>query len=378
MVEERDVPTVDYKTTNDYMKRIVFLILAMLTAIASASAQTRANGDDGAVQSRFQGVASLGFHAVPGYPILSPYASISFGERIKERAYIGAGLGLFLPIGPWYKNDGDISYRNKLTLEMALPAFYMEGDVYWGGWNDWKPYATATLGYATLAGFAKVGIGTDYKDFTMQVGYSPMFFIYKDGSEYNHGLYIDFGYRFNSVKYDRERYGRRHADETDTSYRPVWFQGLVGGGVHASIPNTMINPYIDLMLGVKIKEKYFVGVGVEIVTPIVHIDSYDHGNWSWLGFVPAYSARGDFYLRDLRKVRQYLSAQITYTTYEPRDRIHVLCGKFGYGIDYRRFTVQAGYLPAVNLSGGDVYHSLYVEMGYRFNTRKHNRQKALL
>ena len=179
------------------------------------------------------------------------------------------------------------------------------------------------------------------------------------------------------MKYNRERYGRRHANDTDRAYRAVWFQGLVGGGVHASIPNTMISPYIDLMLGVKIKEKYFVGLGVEIVTPIVHIDNYDHSNWHWLGFVPAYSARGDFYLRDLRNARQFLSAQFTYTTYEDAYRVHVLCGKFGYGIDYRRFTVQAGYLPAVNLGVGDVFHSLYVEMGYRFNTRKHNRQKTL-
>lgn len=84
-----------------------FVITTCFFSLCAQSQEVLKPGES--VQSRFQGEVSIGFHATPGYPILSPYASISFGERIKERAYIGAGLGVFLPIGPWYKNDGDVS-----------------------------------------------------------------------------------------------------------------------------------------------------------------------------------------------------------------------------------------------------------------------------
>lgn len=322
-------------------------------------------------KARFQGIVNLGFHATPGYPILSPYTAISFGERIKERAYIGAGVGFFLPIGPWYKGDDELSYHDDLTLELALPAVYVQSDVYWGKWGNWMPYATASLGFATFAGYAKLGIGTDYKAFSMQVGFSPILFISRYGGEYNNGLYVDFGYRFNSVKYNRVKYKMQYENGLDTADRSARFQGVIGGGIQIGFPRIVINPYTDLILGVRIREKAFVGAGIGLFLPIVR--NY-RGSWHDGYLTPSYSIRGDIYILDHPMVRQFISIQSSYARYENDNYKHFIRNKVGYGLDYRKLTAQAGYISSINVDKGALYHGVFVELGYRFNTHKYDVQ----
>lgn len=351
-------------------KLMCILLLILFLSPACVRAQDT-SGFNNATKTRFQGIVNLGFHATPGYPILSPYTSVSFGERINERAYIGAGIGIFLPVGPWYKTDEDLSYRDDLTLETALPAVYFQSDVYFGKWGNWMPYATASLGFATFAGYAKLGIGTDYKAFTMQVGYSPVLFISRYGGEYNNGLYIDFGYRFNSLKYNRERYKMQYENSQDTADRSARFQGTIGGGVQIGFPRIVINPYTDLILGVRIKEKAFVGAGIGLFLPIVR--NYG-GSWHDGYLTPSYSIRGDIYILDHPKVRQFISIQSSYAIYENDNYKHFIRNKVGYGLDFRKLTAQAGYISSINVDYGSLYHGFFVELGYRFNTHKYDVQ----
>ena len=177
---------------------------------------------------RFQGLATIGASYSPSLPKFGPAdleaevgrrpmiairTDLTLGIRIRDRAFVEIGLGIGDPFGVF----DNCNPRWKAYL-MPLPIHSIRADVYVYPEHNVHPYATIQCGFANtmgemtmyLYGYARIGVGVDYKQLTAQLGYSQLYYIkyytQEDrGCDIIHGLYLEVGYRFNSVKYNKQK-----------------------------------------------------------------------------------------------------------------------------------------------------------------------------
>ena len=182
----------------------IIVLIVTLTSFAQAQGDTVGNGVEMPV--RFQGVASIGINMYIGggykygTTLLDvPYLQLNLGVRIREKAYVGMGIGAVMPL----------LYNRPAIAPFPFLVHTVRGDVYLPG-GRLNPYVSIQWGVLNmlfdmsryLLTFGMVGVGFDYKWLTFQVGYSPLLDIdYGDGCNAEHGVYFEIGYRFNTHKY---------------------------------------------------------------------------------------------------------------------------------------------------------------------------------
>lgn len=162
---------------------------------------TRKTNTQGTVprnETHFQGIGYVGISAMP---IPMPSTTLSLGVLVKGRYFFGAGLGALL----YVDNYHDADPTNKSYYAYPLSCFYLQSDIYMKHRNRCSPYITFAAGSVVpYVGSLKAGIGVDYRSFVWQLAYSPAF-LFAAHDYVMHGLTFNFGYRFGTAKYNRQR-----------------------------------------------------------------------------------------------------------------------------------------------------------------------------
>lgn len=338
-------------------KKYVFILAMIMGVGVAAHAQGDSTISPKAV--RFQGIGTAGVYYQPTF-MASPYLELSLGVRIKERAYIGINAGGMFMVGDFTKCGCNEEYP--WVFGGFVPTVSVRGDVYLTQQRKVTPFVTLQVGtWVDGISYSKVGAGLDYKQLTLQIGYQPMI-VWRAGVD--HGLYLEGGYRFNSVKYNR----RKHEKEPENTTGAVRFHGVAEAGFHADFALRILDPTIGTTLGVMIRDRAFVGLGVGLGFNIQRV--HDNFGWDWEFDMPFLaSLRSDIYLTDGGLLRPYTSLLLGYAT------SGYCYAKVGMGFDYKQFTMQLGYQPMYNHYSGLFGHGAYIDFGYRFNSVKYNKQK---
>ena len=184
------------------MKKTLILLM-IVTRAGFVQAQRDTVGNVVEKPVRFQGVASLGLNVNWFYML--PYTDLTLGVRIKDLAFVGAGVCAAAGIdmlnknGEWDPNFG-----------MVLPLVSLRSDVYLARGNKVRPFVSARLGLCPIItnedmiAYFGVSAGVEYHQFMFQLGYNPLVMIDFSYENYIlHGGYIEIGYRFNTHKYDQ-------------------------------------------------------------------------------------------------------------------------------------------------------------------------------
>ena len=341
--------------------------------------------------ARFQGLVSVGLHSTPSDPNVSPYASLSLGVNIKDRAYLGIGSGIltcFIPnmttgytlLLKQYGIDGVDNQKN-WTLGSVMPLFYMQSDIFLTKSQSWRPYASVSVGTSFIkdmmtVGYSKLGFGVEYNGLAMQVGYTPMLVKYNSTLPQPrkwifHGLYFEAGYRFESKRQNNnptiENKSANSAFGDVELNEKTHFQGVGYIGVSA-MPIPM--PTASLSLGTIVKNRYFFGGGAGLMFYVNNYHDADPTDKSFYAYpLPNVFLQSDIYMKRGGRCDPYVTfavgSVIPYAWYL----------KAGIGVDYRSFVWQLAYTPAFLFADSDyAMHGLTFNFGYRFNTVKYNRQ----
>ncbi|MBO4751239.1 MAG: hypothetical protein J5526_00620 [Bacteroidales bacterium] len=182
-----------------------FILVLIVTLVGYARAQGDTIGSVVEKPVRFQGVASLGLNVNWLYMI--PYADLSLGVRIKERAFVGAGVCAAAGIIMINKNsEWDPAFGG------WLPLVSLRGDVYLTRESRVRPFVSARLGICPIItsedmmSYFAISAGVEYCHFMFQLGYNPLVMIdFSHGNDIFHGGYIEIGYRFHTAKYYRKK-----------------------------------------------------------------------------------------------------------------------------------------------------------------------------
>ncbi|MCR4813162.1 MAG: hypothetical protein K5867_11285 [Bacteroidales bacterium] len=149
----------------------------------------------------FQGMGSLGVNIEPR-PILSPNVQMALGVRIKERGFVGGGVGFMISEVSQRYGEGDLRWS-----PFYSPLFFVRGDVYLRNDLKWTPYLTTSVGLQMSImvshAYSKIGFGVEYKNGFVQLCYSPFVFLHRPNYPLGHSFSLDFGYRFNTAKYNK-------------------------------------------------------------------------------------------------------------------------------------------------------------------------------
>ena len=188
-------------------KTLILLMIVTLTSFAQAQDDTVGNVVERPV--RFQGLIDVGlgmhipdpFLKTPEFD-LEPYLDLEIGIKVKNRAFIGAGVGFSNRIYRYYYQHRYQGLYNREWHWMPLLTFSLRGDVYVTDRNGIRPYVSTTVGcqvgdYDWFRWYVKTGAGLDYKQFTLSIGCMG------DIDIADHIIYLEFGYRFNTHKYDQ-------------------------------------------------------------------------------------------------------------------------------------------------------------------------------
>ena len=175
------------------------------------------------------------------------------------------------------------------------------------------------------------------------------------------------------------------AQDSVLAERPIHFQGLIDAGMGVYIPDPFLktpeldmSPYLDLVLGTRIKERAFIGAGIGFSNKIYryyyqhyyeNIVAPEEREWHWLP-VFTWSLRGDVYVTSGTNIRPFVSTSVGGQLY--RSDWYEWYLKTGVGIDYRQFNLGIGL--RINDLARAVDHVIYLEFGYRFNAAKYNKQ----
>ena len=350
---------------------VAYLVFSSVSVVAQSSSGPIA----------FRGLLSVGMHSTPGDPNISPYLALSLGVDLKDKAYLGAGVGV-LPCFIPNKYAG-------WNLGAVLPAFYLQSDIYVTQPQSWRPYASVSAGFSferniMRVTYAKIGAGVEFKGLAMQVGYTPMIVKYavampQPDRALFHGLYLDVGYRFKPAKYNVEHSLKPpHVFDTASSNqvigqsgnkmgKRVHFQGVGYVGVSV-IPYVM--PSTTLSLGVIKNDRYFFGGGIGVLVYMSKYHDADPMNKS-LYAVPSLALylQSDIYLTRKWSCSPYITLAVG--TALP----YIGYAKAGFGVDYCSFVWQLSYSPFFPFGDASlVSHGVSFNFGYRFNTAKYNRR----
>lgn len=186
------------------MKRGFILVLIVTLA---GFARAQGEGDEGinygtstaASSVHFQGVGYIGLSAIP---IPLPTTKLSLGVMKDEHFFFGGGVGLMMYLSRYHDADP----TNKTLYALPAPLLYLHTDIYFSRkWGNVAPYFTLSAGCAALyMGYASAGFGVDYRSFVWQLTYSPNC-IFGDSDLFHHGVSFNFGYRFNTAKYYKQK-----------------------------------------------------------------------------------------------------------------------------------------------------------------------------
>lgn len=187
----------------NYRRFLIFVLVLFAIGGSDMLAQ-----EDGAVTTphkvRFQGVGSIGLNGCITFPMVNPYADVALGIRIKDRAFVGGSVGVVLVIGDF----AGCKCAKPWVVAATLPNISLRGDIYLTNARIVDPYMSAQIGYAIYP-YMKIGLGADFKQFSLQLGYLPLFKVASSNNGVYSGLYLEVGYRFNSVKYNKQKRNER-------------------------------------------------------------------------------------------------------------------------------------------------------------------------
>ena len=323
----------------------------------------------------FQGMGSLGLNIEPR-PILSPNVQMALGVRIKERGFVGGGVGFMISEMSQRYGEGNLRWS-----PFYSPLFFVRGDVYLRNDLKWTPYLTSSVGlqlnFAASNVYGKIGFGVEYRNAFVQLCYSPFVYLHRSNYPLGHSFSLDIGYRFNTQRYHHvvsqkeaslalDTVVVRREEEPDAAGE-VHFQGVGYMGVYA-MPLPL--PSATLTMGVMKNDRYYFGGGVGLMFYINNYhdaDPYDNSVYAMP--LPVAYLQTDIYVKRKRKCVPYFS--LSAGTCLP----YAFYFKAGVGLDYKSFVWQLSYSPGLFFKAPDyVIHGVTFNFGYRFNTAKYNKR----
>lgn len=148
-------------------------------------------------RAHFQGVGCVGVSVIP---YAMPSTTLLLGVIKDDRYFFGGGIGVLVYMSKYHNADP----MNKSLYAVPTLALYLQSDIYLTRKWCCSPYITLAAGTALpFIGYVKAGLGLDYRSFVWQLSYSP-FFPFDDASLVSHGVSLNFGYRFNTAKYNHK------------------------------------------------------------------------------------------------------------------------------------------------------------------------------